>query len=208
MSLRAVSARSSNSGWAWSSFAARAPVNPAAPNTATLCGTYPASELLLERRANRSPLARDLLIGQRPIRRAVAEVQRERHVVGADPLGVPVDVEHLDRAHQRGAAHAHDLDHLGSRDLLGHHHREVLAHLGEARQILVADRSWFGDGIEVELEGGNRLVYIPRGCHERVDLPDPAGGMAVDDDRGAASGMEEWLAARRHLPAGLERFQQ
>ncbi len=40
----------------------------------------------------------DLLVGQRPVGRPVGQPQRQRHVAGADPLGVAVHVEHLGAA--------------------------------------------------------------------------------------------------------------
>src|SRR3954471_20066094 len=92
-SLRAVTIVSSSDGCPSTSRAHSAPANPAAPRTATLC-TQPPSDRL-ERALDRGARGRHVLVGERALRRAELEPQRQRLVAGAGLLAA-VDVEEVD----------------------------------------------------------------------------------------------------------------
>src|SRR3954454_22903030 len=92
-SLRAVTIVSSSDGWRSTSDAQSAPAHPAAPRTATL-GTQPPPDLR-QRSLDRAALGRDVVVGERAVRRANLEPQGERLVARLDLLAA-IDVEELD----------------------------------------------------------------------------------------------------------------
>src|ERR1700730_12850229 len=85
-----------------------APAYPAAPKTATSGVTDPSLQLGRQRRGDLAPPGGDFLIGQRPVRRPEVQAQCQRHVAGADPLLVAVDVEDPGVGQQRAARLAND----------------------------------------------------------------------------------------------------
>src|SRR5829696_4320778 len=117
-SLRLVTATRSNAGWRHSSCAASAPAKPDAPRTATL-GTQLASQLAGQRGGDGLAPRGHLLVGERAVRRAEGQAQRERHAALPD-LGPAVDVEHVDGLELWSAGTADDVDHARGRNLLGH----------------------------------------------------------------------------------------
>ena len=76
-SERAVSAVNSKYGWRCNKRAVSAPVNPAAPNTETLAATDRPLEPVADGGDDRLTLARDLGVGERPVRRTEREPHRE-----------------------------------------------------------------------------------------------------------------------------------
>src|SRR3712207_8583755 len=60
-------------------------------------------------------LFRSVLVGERPVLRAEAQVQRERHAPLAD-LRAAVDVEDLDRLEELAGAAPHRVEHHGGAD--------------------------------------------------------------------------------------------
>src|SRR4051812_22744032 len=96
---------SSSRGWRSTIAAASAPANPAAPRTAILCTERAAD--LLERGLDRCPSGDHVLVGQRALRRAELEPERERLPPLADLLAA-VDVEQLDAVEQLARTGAHD----------------------------------------------------------------------------------------------------
>ena len=111
----------------------------------------------------------DLLVGQRPVaapgRRAAAPATRcpRRAARRRGRRRTP-------RRRRAAAAGVPDhREHLGGGDVLGDDHREVLAHLGEARQVAVERGRRLRHGVEVELERGHRVARGPTSRR-------PAGG--------------------------------
>ena len=122
--------------------ASSAPVYPAAPNTATLGVTDPPAELAARAPRRSARWRGDLGVGQRAIGRPVGEPHRERHVARPE------------RARRRGRRRTPRRRRAAARrrrgrrrapaaalTALGDDHGEVLAHVGEARQILGTARS-------------------------------------------------------------------
>src|ERR1700740_1328232 len=125
-SERAVTVVSMKYGWRCSSRALSAPAYPAAPKTATSGVTDASLQLLGQGGGDLAPPGRDLLVGQRPVRRAEVQSQRQGDVAGADPLLVAVDVEHPGLGEQRAARPAGDVEDLRGADGVRDDDREVL----------------------------------------------------------------------------------
>src|SRR5690606_10075790 len=153
--------------------AASAPANPVAPATSTRAAGSPSSGWLAIARAftsltqRPSDLAhgcldglanlRDLAVGERAIRGAELQAQREALAVGADLLAA-VEVEDARRAQQLAAGLEHGRAHALRGHVLGHDHREVLEDSGEADQVLIGVLAKRGRGEQrrqVDLGGGD-----------------------------------------------------
>src|SRR3954452_25424275 len=156
-SPRAVTAASSKCGWRCRIRAAIAPANPAAPMTATVSATKLGPDPVGERRDDLLPLPRGVLLGERAIRRAELEVQRQRRAPRADPLAA-VDVEDR-RVREQLRSGARGADDVTGGHVVADDARDVLPHDGEEPERLEGLGAGVGQPAEVELEerGGGQV---------------------------------------------------
>src|SRR3954447_1710367 len=179
-SPRAVTAVSSKCGWRCRIRAAIAPANPAAPMTATVSATELGPDPVGKRRDNLLPLPRGVLLGERAVRRAELEVQRERRAPAANPLAA-VDVENRRVRQELGGA-ARGADDVARGHVVPDDERDVLPHDGEEPERLEGLGARRGQPAEVELEE-RRGGEVPRGGHSGMELTEVS---EVADVRAAA----------------------
>src|SRR4051794_38762482 len=135
--------------------------------TATVSATKLGPDPVGERRDDLLPLPRGVLLGERPIRRAELEVQRERRAPRADPLAA-VDVEDR-RVRQELQGGARGPDDVARSDVVADDERDVLPDDGEEPERLEGLGARVGQPAEIELEerGGGQ---VPGGGHGGMEL--------------------------------------
>ena len=198
-----MTARSSNAGWRCSSRALSAPAVAGGAEHGDARSHGPSPPAARPARRRSCGAWRDLLVGQRAVGGPEVQAQRQRDVARADPLGVAVDVEHLGAGQQRAAgAPGH-----------GQHLR------GRPRSATITARSSRTSGklVTSSIEGSapgsatasrsssnaaTGSVEVPLRRHQRMDLPQPAGGRAVEQDPRRATRVQErlGLVAALHAP--------
>ena len=64
-------------------------------------------------------------------------------------------------------------------------------HSGEADEVLELDGVWRSDCREIDFEAGDGVLEVPSGSDIRMDLPEPADILAIDEDRGGATRVQK-----------------